>query len=348
MKKETIAMKLAKKSFESDAIQKSWKMHVQVFGKILEPAFIDDYQTRIHLTAALNHISNRKVKEGFKKLEFVEKACVTDEDYTAYFFCMGLGFEMANMVEEMVACYQKTAEYGHDFYWTYLKVAKAAYNDGVYEVAKENFEQAIKCLKKDNLDEQKTILASAYTNYASCLTMMHHYNEAESALHHSYDILPVQQGRKSIEAILEAAKGNNDNANLILEKIKQEETFLYDATIKTVNDIVTKQHPHFFSINIPEENINGFWNWFVDNEEKVIQLIKNEKYDVVFEMMQMQLRKVFLFAENNIELGIEPQGSYYNIIFVDFFMISLQEGYKKLIDTQPESLLQHWKFDITH
>ena len=274
MKKETIAMKLAKKSFESDAIQKSWKMHVQVFGKILEPAFIDDYQTRIHLTNALNHISNRKVKEGFKKLELVEKACVTDEDYTAYVFCMGLGFEMANMVEEMVACYQKTAEYGHDFYWTYLKVAKAAYNDGVYDVAKENFEQAINCLEKDNIEQQKVILGSAYTNYASCLTMMHCYDEAENALHHSYDILPVQQGRKTIEAILEAAKGNNDKVDLILEKIKQEETFLYDATIKTVNDIVTKQHPHFFSINIPDENIKGFWDWFVINEEKLFNYLK--------------------------------------------------------------------------
>jgi hypothetical protein len=54
------------------------------------------------------------------------------------------------------------------------------------------------------------------------------------------------------------------------------------------------------------------------------------------------------FAEKNIELGIEPKGSYYNITFADFFMISLEEGYKKLINNQPDSLLQHWKFDIAH
>ena len=65
-------------------------------------------------------------------------------------------------------------------------------------------------------------------------------------------------------------------------------------------------------------------------------------------MMQTKLREVFLFAEKNIELGIEPKGSYYNITFADFFMISLEEGYKKLIDNQPDSLLQHWKFDIAH
>ena len=64
MGKLSLAEKLAKKSFESDAIQKSWQVHLQMFGPILEPAFAGSYQARVHLTAALNHISTRDLKAG--------------------------------------------------------------------------------------------------------------------------------------------------------------------------------------------------------------------------------------------------------------------------------------------
>ena len=80
MKKETFAEKLARKSFESAGVQRSWKVHVQAFGPILEPAFAEDFQTRIHLINALNHISNRDLKTGLKKLQLIEKACETDAD----------------------------------------------------------------------------------------------------------------------------------------------------------------------------------------------------------------------------------------------------------------------------
>ena len=37
MKKETLADKLARKSFESKKIQESWQVHFQAFGPILKP-----------------------------------------------------------------------------------------------------------------------------------------------------------------------------------------------------------------------------------------------------------------------------------------------------------------------
>ena len=49
MRKETFADKLARKTFESSAIQKSWQTHMQAFGPILEPTFVNDYQSKIHL-----------------------------------------------------------------------------------------------------------------------------------------------------------------------------------------------------------------------------------------------------------------------------------------------------------
>lgn len=40
---ENFAEKLAKKSFYSAEIQKSWTAHMQIFGPVLEPAFAENY-----------------------------------------------------------------------------------------------------------------------------------------------------------------------------------------------------------------------------------------------------------------------------------------------------------------
>ena len=69
MKKETIADKMARKAFFSEEVQRQWAVHMGAFGPILEPAFEEDFQSRIHLLAALNHLSRRDLRAGLKKLE---------------------------------------------------------------------------------------------------------------------------------------------------------------------------------------------------------------------------------------------------------------------------------------
>ena len=55
----TIADKLAEKTFHSATFQKSWNVHMQAFGPILQPAFENNYQAKVHLCAALSFMSNR-------------------------------------------------------------------------------------------------------------------------------------------------------------------------------------------------------------------------------------------------------------------------------------------------
>ena len=253
MQQETFVEKLARKSFESAAIQKSWQAHIQAFGPILEPAFIDNYQARLDLTAALNFISNRELKKGLKKLQLIEEVCSTDEDKAAWLFCMGLCLEMANIKEDMIAYYREAGEYGHKFYLPYLKVAKTAHNDAVFEIAEENYVKAIKCLEEEKINEQKKIvLGSVYTNYASCLTMMHRYEDAEKSVQKSKEILPEQRGRAVSEAILEAAKGNAEKAYYFVDIIARQMPASYEITKKMVKDILEKKHPHFNKVTLPE------------------------------------------------------------------------------------------------
>ena len=91
MKKETLADKLARKTFQSRAFQKSWNIHVQAFGPILEPAFTGDYQARVHLTAALNLLSQQKLVEALQKLQALQEKVHQDTRQAQHQHLLGKG-----------------------------------------------------------------------------------------------------------------------------------------------------------------------------------------------------------------------------------------------------------------
>ena len=209
MRKMTIADKLAKKSFDSPKFQQSWAVHMHSFGPILEPAFEENYPAKVHLTAALNLISSRQLAQGFDKLKQLQKFCETDADKTAFLFFMGVCFEMMGDQENMMDFYCAANEYGHSFYLPYIKVGKSYLSDHAYAPACENFRAAIDCFTAAGLDDQdRRILGSAYTNLATCLLMMHRYDEAQAALTTSRDLCPEAPGRSAVEAPLYALQGD--------------------------------------------------------------------------------------------------------------------------------------------
>ena len=205
MRKKTIADKIAEKSFYSNEVQKSWLVHVSAFGPILKPAFVDDYQAKVHVCTVLNLISNKKLQEALKKLEGLKRFIETDADKALYLFMMALIFEFAGMQDQMLSCYTECNSFKHDFYMPYVKVAKLAQNACI-DAAVSNYEEAIRCLQKDELNlGTKTILGSVYTNYASALIMKHDLEKAKEMLDKSIEILPELNGREATLAIYYAA-----------------------------------------------------------------------------------------------------------------------------------------------
>lgn len=248
MAKQSFADKIAEKAFKGATVQRSWQVHLQAFGPILEPAFVGKYQALTHLCSALNQISNRKVKEGLDKLKQVEKYCETDADYAALMFCTGLAWEMGGDTQRMIDCYRKAGEYGHSFYLLYLKLAKAAHSAEQYELAEENYHKAIALLNTDAAKadfRNQIVLASAYTNLASCLTMLLRFKEAEAMLEKSKEVQPVQSGRGATEAILHAAMGQPEKIPTCLAELEQHLPELVPAVKQTVEEILSGTHPHF-------------------------------------------------------------------------------------------------------
>lgn len=349
MGKETLADKLAKKTFESETIQKNWRGHMLAFGPLLEQAFEENYQAKVHLTAALNYISRRDVKAGFEKLKILSKYCKCDADQSALLFFYGVCYEFAGDKDNMLSCYINSTKYGIKFYLPYLKVAKSAHADSVFEVAEENYRSAIACYDGVELNEQgRIILASAYTNLASCLTMMHRFSEAEEALRYSEALQPVQRGRNATKAILYGAMRNVDEAELLVNHMLADEEMYAEHTQKMVWKILDGKHPHFSPVAISEESIDAFWCWFAETADQMSIKAQDGQYDSIAADIEDQLKNVFPFMERPCEVGIMPTEYGYEITFADFFAVSLKEGYAQLIVACPESLAAKWKFTVEH
>ena len=227
------------------ALRQSWEVHRQAFGPILEPAFVENPQVRIHLIAALNHISRREIQRGLEILKQIKEHCIYDEDKAAWTFFVGLCFEMAGAKEQMLKWYADAGKYQHRFYLPYLKLAKAAHSSGELESARAYYETAVECLlEMPETERDDVILGSACTNLTSCLTMLHHYTAAEKAWLAAQKF-PAQPGAAATGAILYAAMGDADKANVWIEKLKETMPALVPRIQETAQAILDGTHPEF-------------------------------------------------------------------------------------------------------
>ena len=348
MEKKSFAEKMAEKTFYSATFQKSWMIHMQAFGPILAPAFEDNYQAKVHLCAALNFISQKNVKKGFDKLNSLQELCETDADKAAWLYFAGLCYEMSGMQDDMIACYTQAAEFGHCFYLPYLKIAKGAHNDAVFEVAEVNYKFAIQCLEEMELDKQtRVILGSAYTNYASCLTMMHNYPEAEKMLDESKRILADQPGRAACEAILYAAMGEKEKVESALKELESN-PIVYKTAKEMTDKILSGTHAHFSVIDVDKDCINRFWNWFQTKQETLKGLLQKEDYNEFLKMVQSKLKETFSFMEREPEIGIDVHENGYKLFLADSYVVSLEHGFRIMLEACPDELTDSWEFEITH
>ena len=349
MKKPTLADKLAKKTFESDTFQKSWAVHMAAFGPILEPAFVESYQARVHLTAALGDLSRRELSKAATKLEQMRKYIETDADKTAWLFFMGLLNEFAGNREQMLACYTYANEYEHRFYLPYMKVAKFHLDSHLYDRAEENYRAAIGCFDGTGLDGQdKLLLGSAYTNLATCLTMTHRYEEAEAALATSRTLFPEGAGRAAVEAVLFALRGDREQADACLEILKTHAPAVLAEVRETVEKIFSKTDPHFFPLPVEDAKIAAFWDWFLSSGPALKQQLDREEYEQAMTAIGEKLLEAFPFLEENPYLGLGKDDNVYVIELHDLYFVAIAEAYEKLLEARPAEIEENWQFVPVH
>ncbi|MBE5867680.1 MAG: hypothetical protein E7293_01770 [Lachnospiraceae bacterium] len=349
MARETIADKIAKKTFNSPDFQKSWAVHMQAFGPILEPAFAENYQARVHLTAALNLISRRDFNGGLKKLQSLQEKCINNNDKAALLLFMGLAFEMGGQQRQMVECYTHANEYGHRFYMPYLKMAKFYMSGHMYDSAEENFRSAIDCFTATGLDDHdRLILGSAYTNLATCLTMMHRYEKAETAIATSATLYPDAPGRFATEALLYAIKGDVSRVEECLSVLKHHAPDAYDSVKESTDNVLARKDPLFYPVPLDGERITGFWTWFGSYVLELNAKLDREEYETALAPVAEKLLETFPFFEEAPYIALGKNEVGYVLELRDMYAIAVENAYKKLMEACPEETKSSWQFSLLH
>lgn len=349
MSKPSAADKKAQKALSDPQFQKNWASHMKAFGPILKDAFADDPLSRVALCTALTHITGKKMPQALLKLNSLQKALITDADKAAFFFAMGLFCEYAGKFDEMAALYNQANDLHHSFYLPYMKAAKYALDTHDYGVAEKNYRAAVGCFPGFGLsDKEKQLLASAHTNLASCLVMMHRPEEAEAALTASRNVMPLFPGRAAPEAILHALRGQTTQMLACLESLKTMAPFAYDSIRKSTERILAGTEVQFFTIPVDAEKISAFWNWFSLEEGTLKSQLEKQEYEAVMTTVGDHLLQAFPFLETrpSVTLGKNDRG--FVIQLKDLYATGVQDAYRKLISSCPEQIQAGWLFDIVH
>ena len=349
MAKESLASKMARKALSRGDVQQSWQVHTQAFGPILEPAFTDNSQARVHLTAALNMISARNPAAALIKLKALQKAVVTTEDRAALLFCFGLWAESMGNQEQMVAYYTHANQCGHKFYLPYLKIAKFCLANRMYAEAEDHFRKAIACFEAAALsDGDKIILGSAWANLATCLTMLHCYEDAWTALANSEALCPEAPGRAAAAAVLHALKGDEAQAEACVATLETHSPEAAGPVRQSVSKILAKTDPLFFPVPVDAEKIAAFWQWFASYEGDMKRLLDRQKYDDGLTPVAKQLLETFPFLENIPNVGLGKNDRGYVVELKDYYAVGIVDAYQQLTAACPEAIKANWQFVIAH
>ena len=349
MAKESLANKMARKAFYRNDVQQSWKVHMQTFGPILRPAFADNFQAKIHLTAALNHISKGNLQQAMPKLQQVQNFIENDADKAMLLFALGVYCETAGAQEQMAAYYNAANQCGHSFYLPYLKVAKYCLSAADYAPAEENFRKAISCFDAAALSNgDKIILGSAYANLGSCLTMLHRYEEAWTALENSKIFCPDAPGRAAAEAVLHALKGDEAQVAACIAALESHAPEAVESVRQSTAKILAKNDPLFFTVPVETEKMAAFWAWFGSYVAELKGLLDGEKYDEGLTPVAKELLVAFPFLENIPNVGLGKNDKGYVLELKDYYAVGIVDAYEQLLAACPEDLKSRWQFAIAH
>lgn len=339
MAKESFADKMARKAFEKPETQRSWQVHMAAFGPVLEHAFEEDYQARIHLIAALNHISRRELQPGLKKLELLRKRIANNSDQAALVFFVGLCFDLAGQNEQMLLYYTAAAELGLRFYMPYIKMAKFYQNGHLYDRAEENYLKAVSCFDGTGLrDQDKLILGSAYAGAATCRTMMHKYEEAEKLLSVSRQLWPDGPGRSAVEAVLYAALSQPEKVEAALDVLKHHAPQAHAELSATAAMILAGEEPMFAPVPVDQEKLHAFWDWFAESQDMLL-----EAGEDCVDLISPKLNETFPVGEGELEAARDAEGTLY---LQHVFSVALEDGFQKLMACAPSCITEKWHFEI--
>lgn len=341
--------KVLENSAYQEKFQQAWNTHAAVFGPIMEPAFVNNSEARTHMVAALSQIGKNEPAKALQTLKQLEKHLHTDADRAAHFYLVGLAMERSGKKDESMGAYIRANTFRHDFYLPYMKVARAAHGDMEFDIAEENYLRAIACLEKMEQNPQhRTLLATACANLAGCCTYMHRCEDAEKYLARSHEVLPTQEGRESVTAMLAAVQGQAERAEENIAALDTYNPKLAAATREQTEAILSGKNPHFATKEADTQALIAFWQWFIRNEKTLFNLLSNKNVSLLSEMLQEQLEPIFAPAQLQLAFGVQYDGKVFTINMCDRYSRTARAILSQMLALRPELLPDRWAFRIIH
>ena len=115
--------------FFSEAFQNKWKKYLEAFGNDLGELFGDDYDSKLRLSAGLEHLINRRFNDAYHEIRHFESACITDADRQVFHRLITLCLNENEMSKVKVGDWIKESGIG------YYQVVKITHENAVIKLA---------------------------------------------------------------------------------------------------------------------------------------------------------------------------------------------------------------------
>ncbi len=348
MRKQTLADKLAKLSFNSAGFQKSWQVHMNAFGPILEPAFVEDYQARVHLTNWLNKISQGDAAGSLPLMKKLQKYIETDADRCLYYFCCALCFRSMQVDEQYYDAMEQCVALKPRFYLPYVDLAQQQLFGNFFDEAVENFRAALKYYPENqvNLQNPRTH-AVLCCNLAAGLLFLHRQDEARAALEQARKICDTPDVC-AVEARFFALAGDAEGVKECVARLNAADAELAERIGQDAEKILRREHPHFFEIPTAPKSIAAFWKWFDQNAAELAASLNSGDPSQAVQSIQEQLHILFPYAEAPLIGEIGSENGMLILRLKHYHSKSLVPGIAQLLAAFPEKYAQTWRFIADH
>lgn len=354
MGKETIfskAMDKMKSADKTDGVHDElWEIYREEYGAILELAFVKKPALKKKLCVVVKNIHEDNLIQALQQLDNLKTDCNKDADRASVLFFIGLVYEKAGESDNATEQWLEAASYQQPYCLLDLKLAKAAFKDGMYEIAGEFYKKALKAFDRyqaGNSGKETEMKNEIYKGMIDCQIVTHRYKEAKKTLMSAGSFLSKQENAQKW-CILNALDKNQEKLEANLAILKESSEDVYEKIKKETTEILENRHIHYCKREIQPKLYEKFWEWFLTSETELVTLLAGEHSVRALEMIQEKLYEIFSFMERDMEMGIEIKNAQCLIDVSDFYSCSMNEGLKNLLEVQPEALKEHWVWTIIH
>ncbi|MBQ7005107.1 MAG: hypothetical protein IJN68_01600 [Clostridia bacterium] len=327
---------------------KKWQaMHTKAFGTLYSSAFEENEEAKIHLTAALNNMSERKFLVAMPKLRILESITDNDNDeYTVNYF-YGLNFEFMGNEAGMQKHYEKLSDHEPQVafnlaFHPYYRTAKIAQRDSECKKAVYYYRKALEIYDSfipDNTAKKNISLISY--ELATAYIYIHDCDNAERFLELSERFDPTDNPlRNYTRAVLYAIRGNNDKYKSFLELLPAQ---LKENCIHVAAPMINKTDPHRFVIEQSRITYPSFVDTFLSKKDELASLINEKKVIKAEKLISEMLTRTFPFMLRRLDCKIEKSEERITVRCKNYYVKTLIAEHSVLFSS-PELKIPGWEF----